>query len=63
MEDYCDGCNRRRQKCWKWATLKGSPYDKETHAEDFAASDAESDDSDASQADKRVLGNLGKSEN
>lgn len=57
-EEYCDGCNRRNQRCYRTAWLRGQPYDRESH-EVLEGSDNEDADSEE-EADPRVLGNLGK---
>lgn len=30
-QTYCDACNRRNQHCWDGVTLKGTPYNPESH--------------------------------
>lgn len=62
-EEYCDGCNRRNQHCFRVAWLRGRPYDRESHEvldDDSSSEDDDSDNSDDEKRDPRVLGNMGK---
>jgi hypothetical protein len=60
VESYCDACNRRNQKCYQCAWLRGRPYDPETHEDlgDSSSSGSEEDDDD--DEDERDLGNMGE---
>jgi len=60
METFCDACNRRNQRCFKYAWLRGSPYDKQTHEDKRDSDESDSDESDGSDDDLRDLGDMGE---